>query len=1575
MKLFYILITALLISPIAAAQNRDDFFKTIPLVDAITPTWAKLMYSKNPNVAKVEDMFMDFYHKNEFVKTIHTQNHKHWIRQVEPLLNDQGFIVVPNKAQEDAYFKSLKANYQQGASRSVAGSQNGWVSMGPFETFKKNTTKAISWHKNVYSIDQSMSNPNVLICGTEGGGVYKTINKGASWTLISKGEVFSGGNSAVVIHPKNSNKFLIAANKRIYQSLNGGQSWVERKNTNGTGNEFQYSPSDTNIIFHTSSTGLYKSINGGATWSQIYTQACWDIDFHPTDSSIAYLLKSNPTAKKTEFYQSSNGGNNWVLKTTGWYTPSNLSFAKERGGKIAVTAAAPNIVYVCLIGEAKQNDEGWIGIYKSSNKGNNWTNSSGQDGGPYTKINDTTNWNVAAYKGGYHQGYYNFDCEASTLDSNKIWVATIRLSESKDGGKTFKSIGAANSTRLTDFHADVQDIEVNGNDVWVASDGGINLSTNELTTHVALNKGIQAADFWGFNTGWNEDTYTGGKYHDGTSGWYEGYGSGKAYNIGGVEEASGYVHPIENRKLIYRTHYASSVSQVNTIPKTFGGSIKVGNAFPIRPNEHYLTAERSGFYFDPRYANHIYTGLNHVIYKSKDGGNSFDSLFAFSNPKGLVYEIEISRSNPNILYAVYNPLGGYWNPCEIWKSTNTGKTWTKTATPVGNNRRFRISIQPDDGNKIWICTPRGVNGQKVYYSSNGGTAWVNKTTSVLNNENLEDIYYQSGANDVVYVVSQNGVFHWDKNTSNWVKYSTGLPLVAKSLQINPFYRDGELRLASKGRGIWARKMKDTSFAPVAQPITYSDSVFCARDTVYFDCYSILNHQGASWTWKFSPKPFFVSDTSTRNPFVIFGKSGSYTVTLAVKDGNNKTSSKTISNMVTVGNKCNPDTVPGSALKCNTKAAYVSIPDLKLTQVDSFTVSAWIMPYGLQNNWAAILMDDNTQAGLNFYKSGWKPNLQLGYHWPGGSWSWTSGLSVDSLVWSHVAMVVKPTGITIYVNGIGSTHARTLSKTTITSMKIGSYKAWSSRNFYGLIDEVSVWDRALSQEEIREIKHLTRTGNQSSTNNLKAYYQFNFAENSIVMDKVGTNHGNLIGAAKKVISTVPVGGGTSDRILANLGSNYLLTNTATEIQFGTIKPNGEIVVTRINQLPDSIPTNNPNARCYWILNNYGTKNFSSILNLKLSSAVGPPFRNPQNVELLSRSENGHKNNWTSKCMAGNFNQNKFNFLSSCSIRNSQQFFIQSKNSKAIIGTMVTNQNKLSICDNDSVFLGGKYRNTAGSYYDTIVLAQNKDSVTISILSINKTAKTTDNQMACDSLKWVDGITYYEKNNSAQHLLTTKFGCDSLVTLNLIIRGNSMTDSIEACNEYKWINGITYSESSDTNKIIYTSSLGCDSTINLILKIKKIDTKIKRVGDSLKANELQGKYQWLDCQNNYLILRGDSFPAVYLSKNGSYALSISKNGCVDTSNCLSIENVGLNEGQHNGSFHVYPNPTSGKIGVALDKDYDFIVTKIWDTNGKLVSMKEHKETNFLELEISGAAGTYILDVIANDKTKTSFRIIKE
>lgn len=583
MSYFRCTIFALLIMMSSVAifgQNSPDFFKTIPVIDDSTPEWAKLMYSENPNVPEVEDMYKMYYKENTFVKTIHTQNHKHWIKIVEPLLDQNGYIKQKTKKQEYFEHQSLKEKFKTIKLSGIEGADEGWIPMGPFETFKKNTTKAISWHKNIYAIDQSRTNPNILICGTEAGGVYKTTDRGTNWKLISKGEVFSGNNSAVKIHPTDPDNFLLASNQRIYQSTDGGITWLERHYTKGNGNEFEYSPADHNIIFHTSTSGLFKTTDGGQSWNQIFTENCWDIDFHPKNSSIAYLLKSNNNEIRTEFFRSDDGGENWVLKDNGYYEPEEWINASDAGGKIAVTPAAPDLVYVCLIGASKQDDNGWIGVYRSTNKGDNWVNPSGQVGGPYGEINDPNSmWNVAAYSSGYHQGFFNFDLEASTIDPNKIWIATIRLTESTDGGKTFTSIGAANSNRLADIHADVQDIEVVGDEIWVASDGGINYSNDELNSHVALNKGIQAAHFWGFNTGWNDDTFTGGKYHDGTTGWYEGYGIGNAYNIGGVEEASGYVHPIESRKLLFRTHYNSDYTSVITIPPVFGGNLLITRLF------------------------------------------------------------------------------------------------------------------------------------------------------------------------------------------------------------------------------------------------------------------------------------------------------------------------------------------------------------------------------------------------------------------------------------------------------------------------------------------------------------------------------------------------------------------------------------------------------------------------------------------------------------------------------------------------------------------------------------------------------------------------------------------------------------------------------------------------------------------------------------------------------------------------------------------------------------------------------------------------------------------------------------
>jgi photosystem II stability/assembly factor-like uncharacterized protein len=786
------------------AQNRDEFFKTNPGTSLEDPAWVQLMYSEDPSVLEVDKLYRDFYAKTPFEKTTHTQNYKHWRRIVEPFINDEGFIRLPSKEEENLRSRLLKQRYLQRAEvEKNPGTDMQWVNMGPIETFRQNTLTPVSWHKNVYSFDQSLSHPNVLICGTEAGGVYKSRDRGMQWNLINAGEVFVGGNEAVEIHPADTNVFLAASNRRIYRSTNSGQSWTEEHFMDGSGYEFRFHPVNHDTVFCTGSQGLFRSNDRGDNWTQIFSDRCWDIDFHPNNPDTVYLLKTNPTAKRAEFFRSENAGTSWTLKANGWFSPSDLTNAYDDGGKIGITPASPDMVYVCLIGAGKSGDGGWIGIYRSDNKGDSWMNPVGQDGSPYGSINGSLPWNVSAYSSGTQQGWFNFDMEVSDTDPGRLWVGTIRLSESSDSGKTFISIGAANSQRHSNIHADIQDIDVQNGEIWVASDGGVDVSTDSLQTYIPRNHGIRTSHFWGFGSGWNIDSYCGGRYHDGTIGWHEGFGIGNVYNIGGVEEASGYVHPMDGKRMLFRTHYASSQTSVKVLPDTLGGTVVSLASFPLRPNEHYVQSRSSGVYFHPLYANHILIGLDSILYRSTNGGISFDAIHTFPG-NGKVLEIAWSRSNPNVIYLVNMSTAGVWDLCQIFKSIDGGTSWAATTNLPADRREIEITVNPFDENEIWAAAIRGGNGNMIYRSTNGGSSWANMTPSILDGEELSDILFQSSG--TVYVTSHNGVFYRNQATGNWVDFSLGLPLIAKSLKVNPFYRDAELRLASHGRGVFARKM-------------------------------------------------------------------------------------------------------------------------------------------------------------------------------------------------------------------------------------------------------------------------------------------------------------------------------------------------------------------------------------------------------------------------------------------------------------------------------------------------------------------------------------------------------------------------------------------------------------------------------------------------------------------------------------------------------------------------------------------------------------------------------------------------
>jgi PDZ domain-containing secreted protein len=114
----------------------------------------------------------------------------------------------------------------------------------------------------------------------------------------------------------------------------------------------------------------------------------------------------------------------------------------------------------------------------------------------------------------------------------------------------------------------------------------------------------------------------------------------------------------------------------------------------------------------------------------------------------------------------------------------------------------------------------------------------------------------------------------------------------------------------------------------------------------------------------------------------------------------------------------------------------------------------------------------------------------------------------------------------------------------------------------------------------------------------------------------------------------------------------------------------------------------------------------------------------------------------------------------------------------------------------------------------------DSVITLRLSVGKNTFDIDSIFICDSFTWINGITYFESNDTAIFVTQNHMGCDSVITLNLTINESStFIDNVTSCDSFTWINGVTYFESNDIAKFVTQNHMGCDSVITLNLALNE------------------------------------------------------------------------------------------------------------------------------------------------------------
>jgi gliding motility-associated-like protein len=230
-----------------------------------------------------------------------------------------------------------------------------------------------------------------------------------------------------------------------------------------------------------------------------------------------------------------------------------------------------------------------------------------------------------------------------------------------------------------------------------------------------------------------------------------------------------------------------------------------------------------------------------------------------------------------------------------------------------------------------------------------------------------------------------------------------------------------------------------------------------------------------------------------------------------------------------------DVGSGGAIQFDGVDDYINFGDIYSDLQLPFTISAWVK-----------LDENNTQFGPIFTNRNCDPiytgfrlmvnnnviSLDYGDGLGGNNPAFRHGknASVDLLAgyWNHVTAVVRDLyDIDLYLNGVnvGGVYSGNSDRKMDSSRPGFASTAYFISNgviyrFHGTVDEIRLWNRGLSEAEIRSTMCVNLTGSEPG---LIGYWNFNETKGNTVFDLTDNgNNGTFEGTPKRVTSGAPIG---------------------------------------------------------------------------------------------------------------------------------------------------------------------------------------------------------------------------------------------------------------------------------------------------------------------------------------------------------------------------------------------------------------------------------------------------------------------
>ncbi|MCE6997106.1 glycoside hydrolase family 127 protein [Saccharothrix sp. S26] len=165
--------------------------------------------------------------------------------------------------------------------------------------------------------------------------------------------------------------------------------------------------------------------------------------------------------------------------------------------------------------------------------------------------------------------------------------------------------------------------------------------------------------------------------------------------------------------------------------------------------------------------------------------------------------------------------------------------------------------------------------------------------------------------------------------------------------------------------------------------------------------------------------------------------------------------------------------------------YVDLPPTVLGDSAAITLSAWVKP-GHDANWARVFdfgNDTTRYLYLAVRNQNGVPRFAITTNGPGAEQGINGVAPLPLDRWSHVAVTIAGTTGTLYVDGtpVGVNTAMTLNPAVLGRLR----NNWLGRSNYpdpvfaGALDQVDVWSRALSADEVRRLLDTPARGDLAS----------------------------------------------------------------------------------------------------------------------------------------------------------------------------------------------------------------------------------------------------------------------------------------------------------------------------------------------------------------------------------------------------------------------------------------------------------------------------------------------------------------